>query len=58
MFVRRGGQAGRYPDQEALQQKNWLAHRATFLLTPNLKIPNELVKHTAVHSALSLWCVS
>ena len=32
-------------------------HRAPVAPNP-LKIPNELVKHTAVHSSLPLWCAS
>ena len=52
-----GGQAGCYSwDQEASNGRIVLP-TATFLLTPNLKIPDELDSYTAIHSALSLWCV-
>jgi len=49
-----GGQAGCYSwDQEASNGRIVLP-TATFLLTPNLKIPDELDSYTAIHSTLSL----
>ncbi len=50
-----GGQVDAIPDQEAVHGRI-VCPRAPEI--PPLKVLNALVKHTAVHSSLSLWCVS
>ena len=51
-----GGQVNAVPIRKPFIEE-LSAHRAPVDPQPQ-KIPNELVKHPAVHSSLPLWCVS